>query len=70
MKQLLLLAALVATPLPAAATDYGKLALDLTEAMTSEVGPRLAGTADEARARTWAVNRMRAMGFRNVSTLR
>ncbi|MFO7550978.1 MAG: M20/M25/M40 family metallo-hydrolase [Haliea sp.] len=44
----------------------GTLAWDMVEALTTEVGPRLAGTEAEARARDWAVKRLRAMGFENV----
>ena len=43
--------------------DY---AWDITEGLTTEVGQRLAGTEAEARARTWAVEKLRAMGFSNV----
>ncbi|WP_375393322.1 M20/M25/M40 family metallo-hydrolase [uncultured Sphingomonas sp.] len=48
----------------AALTDT--LAYDIVEGLTTEVGQRLAGTEAEARARTWAVARLRALGFRNV----
>ena len=41
-------------------------AWDITEAMTTEVGQRLAGTEAEARARAWSVARLRALGFSNV----
>jgi hypothetical protein len=43
--------------------DY---AWDITEGLTTEVGQRAAGTAAEARARAWAVARLKAMGFSNV----
>ena len=43
--------------------DY---AWDITEGLTTEIGQRLAGTEAEARARTWAVAKLRAMGFSNV----
>jgi len=43
--------------------DY---AWDITEGLTTEVGQRLAGTEAEARARAWAVSRLKAMGFANV----
>ncbi len=43
-----------------------ELAYALTEGLTTEVGPRAAGTAAEARAREWAVRRLRALGFANV----
>ncbi|MDB5688985.1 MAG: peptidase [Sphingomonas bacterium] len=42
------------------------VAWDLTEGLTTEVGQRLAGTEAEARARTWAVTRLKALGFANV----
>ncbi|MFQ5346847.1 MAG: M20/M25/M40 family metallo-hydrolase [Rhodothalassiaceae bacterium] len=38
----------------------------LIESLTTEVGPRLAGSEAEARARDWAVKTMRALGFANV----
>lgn len=34
--------------------------------LTTEVGPRLAGSEAETRARAWAVKRLNAMGFENV----
>jgi hypothetical protein len=43
--------------------DY---AWDITEGLTTEVGQRLAGTEAEARARAWAVAKLKAMGFSNV----
>ena len=43
--------------------DY---AWDITEGLTTEVGQRLAGSEAEARARTWAVAKLKAMGFSNV----
>ncbi|WP_431851517.1 M28 family peptidase [Allosphingosinicella sp.] len=42
------------------------LAWDITEGLTTEIGPRLAGTEAEARARAWAVGSLRALGFSNV----
>ena len=47
----------------ALADDY---AWDIAEGLTTEVGPRLAGTEAEARARDWAVRKLSAMGFANV----
>jgi hypothetical protein len=38
----------------------------ITEDLTTEVGQRLAGTEAEARARTWSVKRLTALGFSNV----
>ncbi|WP_315763319.1 M20/M25/M40 family metallo-hydrolase [Sphingomonas sp. Y38-1Y] len=43
--------------------DY---AYAITEAITTELGPRLAGTPEEARARKWAVSTLSKMGFKNV----
>src|SRR4051794_22177126 len=41
-------------------------AWDITEGLTTEVGQRLAGTEAEARARNWAVAKLRGLGFANV----
>lgn len=49
-----------------AALASDTLAYDLVEGLTTEVGPRLAGTEAEARARDWAVRRLRQLGFRDV----
>jgi carboxypeptidase Q len=48
----------------AALTDT--VAYDIVEGLTTEVGPRLAGTEAEARARAWAVVKLKALGFKNV----
>jgi carboxypeptidase Q len=42
------------------------VAWDVVEGLTTEVGPRPAGTEAEARARAWAVPKLKALGFRNV----
>ncbi len=42
------------------------VAWDFTEGLTTEVGPRPAGTPQEARARNWAVAKLKALGFSNV----
>ena len=42
------------------------LAYEITRSLTTEVGPRLAGTEQEARARDWAVAKLTALGFENV----
>jgi hypothetical protein len=42
------------------------VAWDIMEGLTTEIGPRLAGTEQEARAREWAVKRLKALGFANV----
>ncbi|MES2001744.1 MAG: M28 family peptidase [Pseudomonadota bacterium] len=41
-------------------------AWDILEGLTTEVGQRIAGSPTEARARDWAVKRLRALGFANV----
>ncbi|MEG3146228.1 M20/M25/M40 family metallo-hydrolase [Sphingomonas sp. RT2P30] len=38
----------------------------IVESVTTEVGPRPDGSAAEERARTWAVAKMKALGFQNV----
>ena len=43
-----------------------RLAWEIVEELTTEVGPRLAGTEAEGRARTWAVAKLEALGFSNV----
>ena len=43
-----------------------EIAWDITESLTTEIGPRLAGTEAEARARAWAVAKLRSLGFANV----
>jgi hypothetical protein len=42
------------------------LAYEITESLTTEIGPRLAGTPQEARARDWAVEMLTGLGFENV----
>jgi hypothetical protein len=42
------------------------LAFDIMEGLTTEIGPRLAGTEAEARARDWAVRKLKSLGFANV----
>jgi len=42
------------------------LGYDIVEGLTTEVGQRLAGTEAEARARDWAVARLKSLGFANV----
>ena len=41
-------------------------AFALVESLTTEIGPRLAGTEAEARAREWAVRYLSGMGFDSV----
>ncbi len=42
------------------------MAYTVVESLTTEVGPRLAGTEAEARARQWAVAELNSLGFSNV----
>ncbi len=60
---------------PGVASDVARLrdaalkddvAYDIVEGLTTEVGPRMAGTEAEARARAWAVVKLNALGFKNV----
>ena len=44
-------------------TDLG---MQTVQSLTTEIGPRLAGSEAEARARDWAVKRLKALGFANV----
>ena len=77
MKKLLLLAALIPSLLAAQPGDPAerlrdstlsndRLAWDILEGLTTEVGPRLAGTDAEQRAREWAVRKLTELGFANV----
>lgn len=67
----------IASPLPLAAAPadttaireaalQDNIAWDFIEGLTTEVGPRPAGTPQEARAREWAVAKLKALGFSNV----
>ena len=44
------------------------LAWQIIEGLTTEVGPRLAATDPEARARAWAVAELKSLGFHDVHT--
>ena len=67
MKQIILAAALALTlPSPALANPERGLAWDIVEGLTTEIGQRHGGTEAEARARTWAVAKLKALGFANV----
>ena len=74
MKHLILAAAALpalafAAPDPAKLRDAAlndTVAYDIVEGLTTEVGQRLAGTEAEARARDWAVVKLKALGFKNV----
>ena len=41
-------------------------AYELTRSLTTEVGPRLAGSPGDARAVEWSVAKLKALGFSNV----
>ncbi|MDB5701936.1 MAG: peptidase family protein [Sphingomonadales bacterium] len=43
-----------------------RIAYNIVEGLTTEVGQRLAATEAEARARSWAVAKLKALGFSNV----
>ena len=48
------------------ALSNDKYAWGITEGLTTEVGQRMGGTEAEARARAWAVAKLKAMGFSDV----
>ena len=50
-----------------AALTQDTIAWDFVEGITTEVGPRQAGTEAETRARAWAVQWLTARGFANVA---
>lgn len=70
MKSLLaplaLLTATSATAALSAPPEGSGVAWDIVAGLTTEVGPRLAGSAREAAARDWAAARLTALGFQNV----
>ena len=53
------------TPMQQEAMD-DDLAYAITEGLVTEVGHRMAGTEDEARARAWAEKKLTELGFANV----
>ena len=64
----------VATPPPPPLPDYAErvlrddtMAWDFVMGITTDVGPRQAGTGAEARGRAWAVQWLKANGFANVA---
>ncbi len=59
-------AAIKAQPMIDKVLSTDTIAWDIVEGLTTEVGPRLAGTEAEARARAWAVAKLKALGFKNV----
>lgn len=55
-----------ACPAAATPTDGSGVAWDIVEGLTTEIGPRLAGSPAEDRARDWGADKLKALGFRNV----
>ena len=51
-----------------AAGSTDDVGLTFTEDLTTRVGPRLAGSEAEARARDWAVAELKALGFDSVTS--
>jgi len=49
------------------ALNSDTIAFDFVEGVTTEVGPRQAGTEAEARAREWAMAWLKARGFANIA---
>lgn len=78
MKKTLLLITAAALSFPALAQNLSQaerlrdaalkddVAYDIVEGLTTEVGPRPGGSDAEARAREWAVRKLKSLGFRNV----
>lgn len=68
MKKLLFAASLLACgPSHAWAAEKDTTAWDIVAGLTTEIGPRLAGSSAEARARDWAKVRLETLGFTNVA---
>ena len=44
----------------------GTHAYDITESLTTEIGPRVGGSPEEALAREWAVAKFKEIGLQNV----
>jgi len=61
-----LLAATAAVPAHATPVQGSGVAWEIVEGLTTEIGPRLAGSAAEARAREWAKAKLEALKFSNV----
>lgn len=49
-----------------AAALNGSYGYDITESLTTEIGQRLAGSPQEAKAREWAVAKFKEIGLQNV----
>src|SRR5580765_8538889 len=59
-------ALLLSTAANAAPPQGSGTAWDIVADLTTEIGQRLDGSPREAAARDWAVQRLTALGFRNV----
>lgn len=66
MKHLIFSLLALSCAAPLIASDPADTALEIAEGLTTEIGPRLAGTEAEARARAWAVVKLKSLGFTNV----
>ncbi len=68
MKNIAIIAALAVAAMTqnASAEPAKGVAYEIVEGLTTEVGPRHAGTEAEARARDWSVRKLKALGFSNV----
>jgi hypothetical protein len=62
----ILAAALLSSAPPLAAAPPDQIGYDVVAGLTTEIGPRLAATDAEARARDWAVVRLKKLGFASV----
>jgi Zn-dependent M28 family amino/carboxypeptidase len=49
-----------------AAALAGNGSFQIVESLTTEIGPRLAGSEAEAQARAWGVEKLKRLGFQNV----
>ena len=68
MKKLLYAAPLLlAISSAALAAEKNNIAWDIVADLTTEIGPRLAGSPAEARARDWAKERLTSLGFSSVA---
>ncbi|GGD88959.1 aminopeptidase [Tsuneonella deserti] len=56
----------LSAPVQATPQEGSGVAWEITEGLTTEVGPRMAGTDREAAARDWAKERLTRLGFTNV----
>lgn len=62
----LLLSGILSPAIALAAAQPDDVAWRFVEGLTTEIGPRPAGTPQESRARDWAVDKLSALGFSHV----